>query len=67
VLEQLDLPHGQVAIVGDRVFTDVLAGNRLGLYTVLVKPVNPRGEPCPHDHWQRLEVQLARLAGAPLR
>jgi hypothetical protein len=67
VLEQLDLPHGQVAIVGDRVFTDVLAGNRLGLYTVLVKPVNPSGEPCRHDHWQRLEVRLARLAGASLR
>ncbi|QCH16083.1 YqeG family HAD IIIA-type phosphatase [Synechococcus sp. CB0101] len=67
VLEQLDLPHAQVAIVGDRVFTDVLAGNRLGLYTVLVKPVNPEGEPCRHDHWQRLEVRLARLAGAPLR
>ncbi len=67
VLEQLDLPHAQVAIVGDRVFTDVLAGNRLGLYTVLVKPVNPQGEPCRHDHWQRLEVKLARLAGAPLR
>lgn len=66
VIEQLDLPHGQVAIVGDRVFTDVLAGNRLGLYTVLVKPVNPEGEPCPHDHWQRLEVRLARLAGASL-
>lgn len=66
VIEQLDLPHSQVAIVGDRVFTDVLAGNRLGLYTVLVKPVNPEGEPCPHDHWQRLEVQLARLAGATL-
>ena len=67
VLEQLDLPHGQVAIVGDRVFTDVLAGNRLGLYTVLVKPVNPNGEPCRHDHWQRLEVRLAQLAGASLR
>jgi HAD superfamily phosphatase (TIGR01668 family) len=66
VIEQLDLPHGQVAIVGDRVFTDVLAGNRLGLYTVLVKPVDPLGQPCRHDHWQRLEVRLARLAGASL-
>ncbi|MBM5807513.1 MAG: YqeG family HAD IIIA-type phosphatase [Cyanobacteria bacterium M_surface_10_m2_179] len=67
VLEGLDLPHGQVAIIGDRVFTDVLAGNRLGLYTVLVKPVDPAGLPCRHDHWQRLEVRLAQLAGATLR
>lgn len=66
VVEELDLPHAKVAIVGDRVFTDVLAGNRLGLYTVLVKPVDAHGQPCRHDHWQRLEVRLARLAGATL-
>ena len=66
VLDQLAMPAGEVAIVGDRVFTDVLAGNRLGLFTVLVKPVDADGRPCRHDHWQKLEVQLARLAGAPL-
>jgi HAD superfamily phosphatase (TIGR01668 family) len=66
VLDGLNLPAAQVALVGDRVFTDVLAGNRLGLFTVLVKPVNAQGEPCRHDRWQRLEVQLARLTGAPL-
>lgn len=66
VVEELALPPQAVAIVGDRVFTDVLAGNRLGLYTVLVRPVNPQGLPCRHDHWQRLEVRLARMAGATL-
>ena len=66
VLDGLNLPPAQVALVGDRVFTDVLAGNRLGLFTVLVKPVNAQGEPCRHDRWQRLEVQLARLSGAPI-
>ena len=66
VLDQLALPPTRVALVGDRVFTDVLAGNRLGLYTVLVKPVNPEGLPCQHDHWQQLEVKLARLTGATL-
>ena len=30
VLNQLKLPAAQVALIGDRVFTDVLAGNRLG-------------------------------------
>ena len=66
VLQQLDLPAAQVAMVGDRVFTDVLAGNRLGMYTVLVKPIDPSGQPCRHDHWQRFEVKLAQLAGADL-
>jgi len=34
----MGLPHEQVAMVGDRLFTDVVAGNRLGLFTILVEP-----------------------------
>ncbi len=54
----------RVAMVGDRLFTDVLAGNRLGLFTVLVQPmVNPlsahRGYPI-----HSLEVWLSKLIGA---
>jgi HAD superfamily phosphatase (TIGR01668 family) len=30
------------ALIGDQVFTDVLGGNRLGMFTVLVKPMHPR-------------------------
>ncbi len=26
------------ALVGDQLFTDILGGNRLGLYTILVRP-----------------------------
>lgn len=37
----MDLPYEQVAMVGDRLFTDVLAGNRLGVFTILVEPVSP--------------------------
>lgn len=32
-------PVEQVAMVGDRLFTDVLAGNRLGMFTILVEPM----------------------------
>ncbi|MCX5931317.1 MAG: YqeG family HAD IIIA-type phosphatase [Cyanobacteria bacterium] len=63
VLADLDLPPDQVALAGDRLFTDVLVGNRLGLFTVLVKPLGPEGRPCPQDRLQRLEVRLARLVG----
>ncbi|MEM8602713.1 MAG: YqeG family HAD IIIA-type phosphatase [Cyanobacteria bacterium P01_H01_bin.121] len=35
----MDLPLDQIAMIGDRLFTDVLAGNRLGVMTILVKPV----------------------------
>lgn len=38
----LDVQPGEVAVIGDQVFTDILGGNRLGLYTVLVKPIARR-------------------------
>ena len=66
VLQQLNLPAGQVALVGDRLFTDVIAGNRLGLFTVLVRPIDPEGRPCRQDRLQRLELRLARWVGTAL-
>lgn len=38
-LDLLELEPDQAAMVGDQVFTDVLAGNRLGLFTVLIVPL----------------------------
>jgi HAD superfamily phosphatase (TIGR01668 family) len=63
VLDELGIAAPHVALVGDRIFTDVLAGNRLGLFTVLVRPIDPRGQPCRHDGWQNLELRLAALMG----
>lgn len=32
--------HGhEVVVIGDQMFTDVLGGNRMGLYTILVTPI----------------------------
>lgn len=67
VLRDLQVQPQELAIVGDRLFTDVLAGNRLGLYTVLVRPLKGDGTPCSHDRVQRLERQLARMLGADRR
>jgi HAD superfamily phosphatase (TIGR01668 family) len=63
VLAELGLPAAQVALVGDRLFTDVLAGNRLGLFTVLVKPIDAQGYPCERDRLQNLELRMARWVG----
>jgi uncharacterized protein len=38
-IAEMKLPTPQVAMVGDRLFTDVLAGNRLGTFTILVEPM----------------------------
>lgn len=67
VLQQFNLPAQQVALVGDRLFTDVIAGNRLGLFTVLVKPIDPQGMPCRRDRLQRLELRLAKLLDGGVR
>jgi len=36
----MELTDRQVAVVGDQLFTDVLGGNRLGLYTIWVAPLS---------------------------
>lgn len=30
----------ETAVIGDQIFTDILGGNRLGLYTILVSPLS---------------------------
>jgi len=66
VIEDLKLPASQVALVGDRVFTDVLAGNRLGLFTVLVKPIDATGQANRQDRFQSFELEVARHLRQPL-
>jgi len=39
-LAAMELTKNQVAVVGDQLFTDVLGGNRLGLYTIWVAPLS---------------------------
>ncbi|HHV96216.1 MAG TPA: YqeG family HAD IIIA-type phosphatase [Clostridiaceae bacterium] len=39
-LDVLGIDASQAAVVGDQIFTDVYGGNRLGMYTILVKPIH---------------------------
>lgn len=41
-LKVLDLPAQEVVVIGDQLLTDVLGGNRMGLYTILVAPLGSR-------------------------
>ncbi|RJX28015.1 MAG: YqeG family HAD IIIA-type phosphatase [Dethiobacter sp.] len=41
-LKLMGLKPSQAAVIGDQVFTDILGGNRLGLHTILVRPLNQR-------------------------
>lgn len=43
-LERMNARPGNTGVIGDQIFSDVLGGNRLGLYTILVRPLGG-------DHW----------------
>lgn len=38
-LQMMSLRADEAAVVGDQMMTDVLGGNRIGLYTILVEPI----------------------------
>ncbi len=62
----LGLSRDEVTMVGDQMFTDVLAGNRLGLFTILVRPIYLR-----EQWWMKyvrlLESGLQRVMGFSVR
>ena len=41
-LEKIELPPEKVAVIGDQIFTDVLGGNRMGMFTILVVPIDKK-------------------------
>ncbi|MBW4650656.1 MAG: YqeG family HAD IIIA-type phosphatase [Kastovskya adunca ATA6-11-RM4] len=60
----LEIEH--VAMVGDRLFTDVLAGNRLGMFTILVEPmVDPNATVASHPI-RDFEVWLTQSLGVSI-
>ncbi|MEO1744524.1 MAG: YqeG family HAD IIIA-type phosphatase, partial [Cyanobacteria bacterium J06629_9] len=66
-LAAIDLPVETVAMVGDRLFTDVLAGNRLGLFTVLVDPVIELRSMNPKKLLRGLEIWISARLGVTLK
>ena len=52
ILREMGLEPGEVAMVGDTLFTDIWGAKRLGIYAILVRPVDP------HEPWL---VRIGRL------
>lgn len=65
-LTAMDLPVDQVAMVGDRLFTDVLAGNRIGMFTILVDPMPLAGEKLVTSPLRVLETSISQYLGVTL-
>lgn len=62
----MELPIQEIAMVGDRVFTDVLAGNRLNMFTILVEPMVDPSNGCSDYPIRDLEVQISQWLGVSL-
>ncbi|ACK64421.1 HAD superfamily (subfamily IIIA) phosphatase, TIGR01668 [Rippkaea orientalis PCC 8801] len=65
-VQAMDLPMSRVAMVGDRLFTDVLAGNRLGMFTILVEPMVDAAIAARSYPIHNFEVWLSQKLGVSL-
>ena len=63
IIKHLNCRNSKIAIIGDRLFTDILIGNRLGIYTILVRPIRSDGSICNKNRWQKIEKNLSRFLG----
>ncbi len=63
---QMNLPVEQVAMVGDRLLTDVLAGNRLGMFTILVEPMVEPAIAARFYPIRSFEVWISQIFGVSL-
>jgi hypothetical protein len=55
VLDSIGCRPDEAVMVGDKMFNDIWGGNRVGMYTILVKPIGP-------DMWLD-RVMMRRLIG----
>jgi uncharacterized protein len=61
-VQKMNLPFQEVAMVGDRLFTDVLVGNRLGMFSILVEPMQDSSRRRKRKTWLRsFEVWLSQI------
>lgn len=65
-VEAMNLPVERVAMVGDRLFTDVLAGNRLGMFTILVEPMLDPAVSVASSPIRNFEVWVSQGLGVSL-
>ena len=45
IIEEMKVDTKKIAIIGDRIFTDIIVGNRCNIYTILVKRLTSNGLP----------------------
>lgn len=65
-VETMKIDPARVAMVGDRIFTDVLVGNRLGMFTILIEPIVSADSTLGFDLLRQTEFAVSKLLGVSL-
>jgi hypothetical protein len=66
ILNKIPYSSNEIAIIGDRVFTDILVGNKLGMYTILVDSVDYYGNRIESNRLQSIERLIAKIISGVL-
>ncbi|MEA5577201.1 YqeG family HAD IIIA-type phosphatase [Anabaena sp. UHCC 0451] len=65
-LTGMNLPAHQVGMVGDRLFTDIIVGNRLGMFSILVEPIVHADAVLRSHPIRNFEVWVSEILGASI-
>ena len=63
---EMKIEPARVAMVGDRIFTDVLGGNRMGMFTILIEPIVSIDSTLGFNLLRRIEFTIAWILGVSL-
>ena len=60
-IKEIGSKHNNIAIIGDRIFTDMIVGNRCNIKTILVKRLNQDGFPINFNLTLTIEKLISRF------
>lgn len=65
-ITEMQIEPARVGMVGDRIFTDVLGGNRMGMFTILIEPIVTGDSSFSFQLLRRVEFAIAWVLGVSL-
>ena len=65
-ITEMQIEPARVAMVGDRIFTDVLGGNRMGMFTILIEPIVTADSSVSFQLLRQVEFAIAWVLGVSL-
>nr|WP_075487835.1 YqeG family HAD IIIA-type phosphatase [Prochlorococcus marinus] len=61
VIKEINIEPKNIAIIGDRIFTDIIVGNRCNIKTILVKRLNREGLPIKFNLTLKIEKLICHF------